>query len=96
MPQRGCWNPQINLRIPSINTEGKISDKDFWFCYFYSKVVSVMSDIVDDINKEFDDYQSELVIRDKKLKLLVDFSDMVDNDDLWSLLSDIRDKQVIL
>lgn len=55
-----------------------------------------MSDIVDDINKEFDDYQSELVIRDKKLKLLVDFSDMVDNDDLWSLLSDIKDKQVIL
>lgn len=55
-----------------------------------------MSDIVDSINNEFDDYQSELVIRDKKLKLLVDFSDMVDNDDLLSLLSDIKDKQVIL
>ena len=22
-PKGGCWNPQINLRIPSINTEGK-------------------------------------------------------------------------
>ena len=55
-----------------------------------------MSDTVDSINKEFDDYQSELVIRDKKLKLLVDFSDMVDNDDLLSLLSDIKDKDIVL
>ena len=33
-----------------------------------------MSDIVDRINDEFDDYQEELLLRDKKLKLLVDFS----------------------
>lgn len=51
---------------------------------------------VDLINDQFDEYQSLLCLKEKKLKLLVDFSDMVDNDDLLSLLSDIKDKQVIL
>lgn len=55
-----------------------------------------MSDIVNDINDQFDEFQDELVIRSKKLKLLVDFSDMVESDDLLSLLSDIKDKPVIL
>ena len=39
---------------------------------------------------------SERFKEKKKAKNLVDFSDMVDTDDLWSLLSDIKDKQVIL
>ena len=32
-----------------------------------------MSDTVDVINNEFDDYQSLLCLKEKKLKLLVDF-----------------------
>jgi len=54
--------------------------------------VSFMS--LDELNELFSEYQDELVIRDRKLKLLVDFS--VDTDSLLSLLSDIKDKQVIL
>ena len=53
------------------------------------------SDIVDMINKEYDDYKDELIVRNKKLKMLVDFSDMVD-DDLLSLLSDIRNSEISL
>ena len=53
-------------------------------------------DSVDLINDQFDDYQLLLSLKEKKLKLLVDFSDMVDNDDLLSLLSDIKDKDIVL
>lgn len=45
-----------------------------------------MSDIVYDINDQFDSYQSLLVIKDKKLKLLVDFSMSVD--ELISMLDE--------
>lgn len=55
-----------------------------------------MSDIVDSINDEFDDYQEELVIRNKKLKILVDFSNDDEYDKLISLLSDIKDKGIVL
>ena len=48
-----------------------------------------MSDTVDVINKEFDDYQSLLCLKEKKLKLLVDFSDSDECDKLISLLGDI-------
>ena len=51
-----------------------------------------MSDLVSDINDQFNEYQKELNIRSKKLKLLVDFSDTVD---LLSLMEDIRNKEVI-
>lgn len=47
-------------------------------------------DIVSMINDEYDEYQEELMIRDKKLKIVVDFTD--DMDSVMSLLSD---KQVI-
>lgn len=52
-------------------------------------------DLVDRINDEYEDYQEELIVRNKKLKMLVDFSDMVD-DDLLSLLSDIRKSEISL
>lgn len=52
-----------------------------------------MSDVVDRINDEFDDYQEELLLRNKKLKLLVDFS--ID-DELISLLDEVRGKGLVL
>ena len=52
-------------------------------------------DLVDMINKEYDDYKEELIVRNKKLKMLVDFSDMID-DDIFSLLSDIRKSEISL
>lgn len=55
-----------------------------------------MSDLVDYINTEYDSWVIELDTKLQKLKILVRFSDMVDSDDLLSLLSDIKDKQVIL
>ena len=55
-----------------------------------------MSDTVDNINKEFDEYQSLLSLKEKKLRLLVDFSDSDECDKLISLLSDIKDKDIVL
>lgn len=52
-------------------------------------------DLVDMINKEYDDYKEELIVRNKKLKMLVDFSDMID-DDIFSILSDIRKSEISL
>ena len=57
--------------------------------------MSYDSEIVDTINKEYDEYQEELVIRSKGLRLLVDFGDMVDSEGLMSLLVELRDKEVI-
>lgn len=45
-------------------------------------------DIVSMINDEYDEYQEELMIMDKKLKIVVDFTD--DMDSVLSLLSDKR------
>ena len=47
-----------------------------------------MSDIVDIINDEFDDYQKELLVKDKKLKILVDFSSY---DSYYSLINLINE-----
>lgn len=55
-----------------------------------------MSDTVDRINDEFDDYQSDLLLRDKKLKLLVDFAVYDECDELISLLGDIKGKSIVL
>ena len=55
-----------------------------------------MSDTVDGINKEFDEYQSKLLLKDKRLRLLVDFSDNDECDKLISLLDDIKDKDIVL
>lgn len=50
-------------------------------------------DIVDMINDEYDDYQDELIVRNKKLKMIVDFS--ID-DDIFSILSDIKNSDISL
>lgn len=50
-----------------------------------------MSDIVDRINDEFNEYQDELSIRERKLKLLVSFKEENELDKLISLLGDMKD-----
>ena len=55
-----------------------------------------MSDTVDSINKEFDDYQSLLCLKEKKLKLLVDLGNDEECDNLISLLGEIKDKDIVL
>ena len=47
-----------------------------------------MSDTVDSINKEFDEYQLLLSLKEKKLKLLVDFSSYDSYDDIINLIND--------
>lgn len=47
-----------------------------------------MSDTVNDINKEFDEYQLVLSLKEKKLKLLVDFSSYDSYDDIINLIND--------
>ena len=55
-----------------------------------------MSDTVDSINNEFDDYQSLLSLKEKKLKLLVDLGNDEECNELISLLGEIKDKDIVL
>ena len=55
-----------------------------------------MSDTVDDINKEFDDWVSVLDMKLKKLKLVVSFSDIEGQDQLLELIDDIRNTEIKL
>ena len=55
-----------------------------------------MSKTVNDINNEFDDYQSLLSLKEKKLRLLVDLSNDDECDKLISLLSDTKDKDIVI
>ena len=55
-----------------------------------------MSDEVDGINKEFDEYQSLLCLKEKKLKILVDLGNDEECDNLISLLGEIKDKDIVL
>ena len=55
-----------------------------------------MSDEVDDINKEFDEYQLLLCLKEKKLKILVDLGNDEECDSLISLLGEIKDKDIVL
>lgn len=55
-----------------------------------------MSDTVDVINNEFDEYQLLLSLKDKKLKLLVDLGNDEECDNLISLLGEIKDKDIVL
>ena len=55
-----------------------------------------MSDIVNGINDEFDEYQSVLSLKEKKLRLLVDLGNDGECDKLISLLSDIKDKDIVI
>ena len=51
---------------------------------------------VDLINDQFDDYQSLLCLKEKKLKLLVDLGNDEECDNLISLLGEIKDKDIVL
>lgn len=58
-----------------------------------------MSDTVNDINKEFDefdDYQLLLCLKEKKLRLLVDLGNDDECNELISLLGEIKDKDIVL
>ena len=55
-----------------------------------------MSDTVDSINKEFDEYQSLLSLKEKKLKTLVDLNNDNECSELISLLGEIKDKDIVL
>ena len=55
-----------------------------------------MSDTVDVINKEFDEYQLLLCLKEKKLKILVDLGNDDECNELISLLGEIKDKDIVL
>ena len=55
-----------------------------------------MSDTVDSINKEFDEYQSLLSLKEKKLRLLVDLGNDDECNELISLLGEIKGKDIVL
>lgn len=51
---------------------------------------------VDLINDQFDEYQSLLCLKEKKLKLLVDLGNDDECNELISLLGDIKGKDIVL
>ena len=51
---------------------------------------------VDLINDQFDEYQSLLCLKEKKLKLLVDLGNDDKCNELISLLGEIKDKNIVL
>ena len=55
-----------------------------------------MSDEVDGINKEFDEYQLLLCLKEKKLKILVDLGNDDECNELISLLGEIKGKDIVL
>ena len=65
-------------------------------CYIYSIGLVVMSDEVDGINKEFDEYQLLLCLKEKKLKILVDLGNDEECNELISLLGEIKGKDIVL
>ena len=52
--------------------------------------------LVDLINDQFDEYQSLLCLKEKKLKLLVDLGNDDECNELISLLGDIKGKNIVL
>lgn len=55
-----------------------------------------MSDTVNDINNEFDNWISVLDMKLQKLKLLVRFNDSEGQDQLLELIDDIRNTEIKL
>lgn len=51
---------------------------------------------VDLINDQFNDYQLVLNLKEKKLKILVDLDNDNECNELISLLSDIKNKDIVL
>ena len=56
----------------------------------------MQSDSVDLINDQFDEYQSLLSLKEKKLKLLVHLGNDDECNELISLLDYIKDKDIVL
>ena len=55
-----------------------------------------MSDVIDSINDEFDDYQLVLSVKEKRLKLLVNLDNDNECNELISLLGEVKDKNIVL
>ena len=55
-----------------------------------------MSDEVDLINDQFDEYQLVLSLKKKKLKILVDLDNDNECNELISLLGEVKDKDIVL
>ena len=51
---------------------------------------------VDLINDQFDEYQSVLSVKEKKLKILVDLGNDDECNELISLLGEIKGKDIVL
>ena len=51
---------------------------------------------VDLINDQFNDYQSLLSLKKKKLKILVDLDNDNECNELISLLGEVKDKNIVL
>lgn len=92
------------LRLPGTipgNRDDGVIGGFIEFVIFIGRQIVVMDrvdnsdrvDIVDQINDEYEDYQEELILRNRKLKMIVDFS--ID-DDIFSILSDIRNSDISL
>ena len=53
-------------------------------------------DSVDSINDQFDEYQSLLCLKEKKLKILLDLDNDNECNELISLLGEVKDKNIVL
>ena len=53
-------------------------------------------DSVDLINDQFDEYQLVLSVKEKKLKILLDLDNDNESNELISLLSEVKDKDIVL
>ena len=90
--------------IRSYETRRCVIRSCLWFCYIYSigeskfmQSDSVNSvDSVDLINDQFNEYQSLLSLKEKKLKILVDLDNDNECNELISLLGEIKDKDIVL
>ena len=51
---------------------------------------------VDLINDQFNDYQSLLSLKEKKLKILLDLDNDNECNELISLLGEVKDKDIVL
>lgn len=93
-------DPDGSKNDPQNRDEGVIG-RFLEFVIFIGRQILVMDrvdnsdrvDRVDMINDEYEDYQEELIVRNKKLKMITDFSM---DDDIFSLLSDIRNSEISL
>ena len=56
----------------------------------------MQSDSVNLINDQFDEYQSLLSLKEKKLKILVNLGNDDECNELISLLGEVKDKDIVL